>query len=457
MSIPSRTRVVARTQQPGNNPLQRSVVVHGGARDAYQLAIALSESGLLEALVTDLFWPADRRWAKWLNRLLPQSLVTLLHQRSTPKLLFSQVRLCAAAGLRSLLLDKIPRTPFSMRRSATRAADTALGRTAGELATQTGARLVSYSYFGFDAFSNFSGPGILFQAHPHPVTMRRILLEELRMHPECADSLQQEWELALPEEDFNHLVCEVEMASRFLAASSFTRNSLVEHGVPAESISVIPYGVDLDRFHPRAETIPRPPNAKLELLFVGRINQRKGVKYLLDALRLLNRDDVHLTICGRVVDSLELFRPFASQIDIRPSVSHHELVAAYQHADLFVFPSIAEGFGQVLLEALACGLPILSTTHTAAPDLIDDGIQGFIVEPRRPDLLAARIEWAIHHRAELTAMRPLARKRAEQFTWQRFRSGIVDAMKHSPANALGKEANALGEETNAMGKTAIAP
>ena len=71
---------------------------------------------------------------------------------------------------------------------------------------------------------------------------------------------------------------------------------------------------------------------------------------------------------------------------IRPSVSASELVEAYQDADLFVFPSIAEGFGQVLLEALACGLPILTTTHTAAPDIIRDGEHGFIIEPRRPDL-----------------------------------------------------------------------
>jgi len=110
---------------------------------------------------------------------------------------------------------------------------------------------------------------------------------------------------------------------------------------------------------------------------------------------------------------------------VRPSVSAEELVRAYQEADLFVFPSVAEGFGQVLLESLACGLPILSTTRTAAPDLIEDGVQGFIVEPRRPDLLAERVRWALTHRAELQAMSQAARQRAEEFTWQRFRSSVA--------------------------------
>ena len=134
-------------------------------------------------------------------------------------------------------------------------------------------------------------------------------------------------------------------------------------------------------------------------------------------------------MCGRVVDDLAIFRPFADRVTIRPDVSAAELSAAYQSADLFVFPSVAEGFGQVLLEALASGLPILSTTHTAAPDLIEQARQGFVVAPRRPDLLADRIEWALTHRAQLDAMRAEARALAEAFTWQRFRTGVVDAVR----------------------------
>ena len=93
----------------------------------------------------------------------------------------------------------------------------------------------------------------------------------------------------------------------------------------------------------------------------------------------------------------------------------------------------------MLLEALACGLPILSTHCTAAPDLIEDGVQGFIVEPRRPELLADRILWAANHRAELAAMAIAARKTAEQFTWQRFRAGVVQAV----GSFLAEEQSAL--------------
>lgn len=421
--------------QPGEAPLAfaaapRLILVQSGARDAYQVALALAEAGMLETLVTDLFWPADRAWARWIARSLPSRLQQLLRQRSEPRLPSSTVHLCAASGALTLLLDKLRRTPLSLRRSTMRYADAVLGRTAGEMANARSAGLLSYSYYGFDAFQRYNGRGLLFQLHPHPASMRRILSDELAAHPDCAASLEQEWELALPEQDFQHLVQETTMARSFLVASSFTRSTLVEHGTPYESIHVIPYGVDSTRFVPHSSRHGRAPG-KLRLLFVGRINQRKGIKYLLDALQLVGSEQVELTVCGRVVDDLELFRSFGDRVLIRPNVSAEELVAAYQAADLFVFPSVAEGFGQVLLEALACGLPILSTTHTAAPDLIENGRQGFIVEPRSAEQLAERICWALAHRAELFAMRSEARRLAEQFTWQRFREGVVHAVQQS--------------------------
>ena len=401
--------------------LCKAVVVHGGARDSYQLALALSEAGLLEELVTDLFWPAERTWARLLLKRLSPALRELILRRSIPGLPFREVRLCLLDGLRGILLDRIPGVPFEVKRRSNRAADATLGRTAGQRARQTGSGLVSYSYFGYDSFASYGKAAMLFQVHPHPLTIRRILREELVMHPECAASLEKEWELALPEEDFDHLVAETEMAVKFLAASSFTRASLIEHGARADDISVVPYGVDLQRFRPGG---PKRSDGRLHLLFVGRINQRKGIKYLLQALRHFSPGEVRLTVCGRVVDDLELFREFRDQVEVRPSVTEGELVSAYQQADLFVFPSVAEGFGQVLLEAMASGLPILSTTHTAAPDLIEDGREGFIVPPRRPDLLTQHIAWALVHRAELAEMGVAARSRAEFFTWQRFRSAV---------------------------------
>ncbi|MDE1175571.1 MAG: glycosyltransferase family 4 protein [Edaphobacter sp.] len=370
-----------------------------------------------------------------ISRLLPSAIHNKLLLRSNPGVTSARVIQRRMTGFGGLLLDKARFVPFSVRRWLTRRSDSQLGATAGRLARTTGTYLVSYSYYGFDGFRALGRSDMLFQLHPHPATIRRLLNEEMAAHPESADSLRMEWELSLPEHDFDHLVMETQMARSFIVASSFTRDSLIENGAVPSAIRVVPYGVDLLRFHPRTQS-PKPADGPLKLLFVGRINQRKGLRYLVEALQQLPHGMVELAICGRVLDSVEGLGNCSIPILIRPSISNEELVVAYQEADLFVLPSLAEGFGQVLLEALASGLPILSTTRTAAPDLIEDGAQGFIVEPQRSDLLADRITWAAEHRRELGAMGIAARKRAELFTWERFRTAAAAAVEDFMSEAV---------------------
>lgn len=430
---------------------QSVVVVHRGSRDAYQVAAALADHGMLETLYTDLYWPGDRAWAQRAQRALGRRAAALLAARHNSHVPGSLVRQMPVSGLASFGLDKFRLAPFSLRKRATRRTDALLGRRAGEHAAKHNAVLLAYSYYAADAFRYSQAPGMLFQVHPHPASVRRILAQERADHPECASSLDQEWELSLDPPDFDRLVSEPMLAAHCLAASSFTRRTLIENGIAPDDITVIPYGVDGRRFFPGESKGGRLTTGPLRLLFVGTLTQRKGIKYLLEALRLLRYQAIELTVCGRVVDDLSLFKTFAGHIRIRPNVSAAELVAAYQAADLFVFPSVAEGFAQVLLEALASGLPILSTTHTAAPDLIEEGEQGFVVEPRRPDLLAQRIEWALLHRRELRAMRAAARLRAEQFTHSRFRDGVVAAVR----SFISREASKFqSERANATARRA---
>jgi glycosyltransferase involved in cell wall biosynthesis len=420
----------------------RVVVAHRSARDNYEAARAVEEAGLLESLVTDLYWPADRLDRTGLDRLIPGAARNALSRRSNAGLPSAKTVSCGLSGLVSLAFEKAP-VPFPWRQRAVRWADATIGKHAGRLASRRDCALLSYSYYAHSAFSNYTGSRarILFQLHPHPESVRRILLQELADHPECAVSLAKEWEMSLPPADFERLVEETGMADRWIAASSFTRQTLTENGVPGEHIAVVPYGVDLNRFTPGKRSCETAHSQPLRLLFAGTINQRKGVAYLAQALRLFGRADVELRICGRVVDDLQLFEPFGSQVRITPLVSGEELIEAYREADVFVLPSVAEGFGHVLLESLACGTPVLSTTSTAAPDLIDDGEQGFVVPPRDGGALADRLEWCLRHRGRLAQMRKNSRERAERFSWERFRSGIASVLTNTALDNSGQNGN----------------
>ncbi len=403
----------------------KAVTVHRGSRDGYQVARALSEAGLLETLVTDLYWPADRPWARKAGEIVPGSLRAALNCRRSEGLPSGAVESCWLTGMAAYLAYERHWLSFDGAREAVRRCDRTLGRRAGRIARDRNAAVLAYSYYGHPAFSCDGGaqPRILFQLHPHPTAVRSILQRERRLHPDCAVSLDKEWELALPEADYLQLANEAGMAHHLIAASDFTKRTLVDRGIAAERIAVVPYGIDSGRYACGRRV--RGAREPLRLLFIGTIAQRKGIKYLLQALELLPRDAVELTVCGRAVDDLELFRKSPARIRLLPSVSAEGLLEAYRNADVFVFPSLAEGFAHVILEALASGLPVIATTRTAAPDLIRHGKEGFIIDPGSAPQLAAHIEEFLRRPEILAPMRAAARRRAEHFTWQLFRREIV--------------------------------
>jgi glycosyltransferase involved in cell wall biosynthesis len=160
-------------------------------------------------------------------------------------------------------------------------------------------------------------------------------------------------------------------------------------------------------------------------LFVGSLGQRKGLSYLFSATRAL-RGAVELTVIGT--------RPLAAcpaldreLRDLRwiPSCSHREVLAEMAAHDVFVFPSLFEGFGLVLLEAMAMGLPIVTTPHTAGPDLITDGVEGFIVPIRSADAIAGRLD-LLRRNPDLRAdMAERARLRAREFTWDQYGESLA--------------------------------
>ena len=147
---------------------------------------------------------------------------------------------------------------------------------------------------------------------------------------------------------------------------------------------------------------------------------------MFDAIDSLTAGSVDLTICGRSAGPVSGRE--STRARLRRFVSSEELLHEYQSADVFVFPSLLEGFGHVLLEAMACGLPVISTTRTAAPDLVRQGQEGFVIPPGNARELARCLEFFISNPENTRTMGRAARVRAEEFTWTKFRRGIVEAV-----------------------------
>jgi glycosyltransferase involved in cell wall biosynthesis len=207
-------------------------------------------------------------------------------------------------------------------------------------------------------------------------------------------------------------------------ASSFTERSLLDIGVPRSKITVIPYGAPIEYFQ------PHPKQDKLfRVMFAGQVGTRKGVHYLLQAWQELSLPEAELLLVGVNQMPNDWLSKYRDRVRLTGSVPHSSLNAYYSSANVFVFPSLVEGFGLVLLEAMACGIPIITTPNTGGPDIIIDGIEGFIIPIRDVEALKVKIAWCYSHPQELAKMGIAARKKAEQLTWERYRQKLAMIIK----------------------------
>jgi len=172
--------------------------------------------------------------------------------------------------------------------------------------------------------------------------------------------------------------------------SSIALRSFVQMGVPAAKLHLIPYGVRLDAFHPTAA----PDPDTFEVLFAGAAGLRKGVPYLLEAFANLQHSRKTLRIAGGLQPDLRdiLSRLPTANVEFLGPVPRERLVDLMSRSHALVLPSIEDGFGLVLSEAMACGCPPIASTHTGGEDLFTDGVEGFLVPIRDPAAIAQRLQ-----------------------------------------------------------------
>ncbi len=213
------------------------------------------------------------------------------------------------------------------------------------------------------------------------------------------------------------LLAELPRADFHVAQSAFAERSLIDYGVEPGRIFRMPLGVDTARFRPADG--PRKPGS-FRAFFAGQMSVRKGVHHLLAAWRAAALHDAELVFAGAPRDRYiaELVGRSDPTIRYLGFVPHARLHEAYQAADVFVFPSLAEGGVYVIYEALAAGLPCIVSAN--AGSAVRDGIEGFVVPVGDVEVLAARLSQLAGDEVLRQRMAKAARTRAEQFAWPAF-------------------------------------
>lgn len=195
-------------------------------------------------------------------------------------------------------------------------------------------------------------------------------------------------------------------------------------------VQVMPNGLDL----PSEAT---PPSRERELLFVGRLVQRKGIEHLIRALPAI--PGARLTIVGEGADRPRL-EALASGLPVSfvGFKAQPELNEYYRRATLLVLPSLfGEGLPNAVLEAMACGRPVVITRIAGAVDIVQDGINGRLVEPGNPDALAAAIRSLLEAPTSLDMMGVAARETAGQYTWDALMPKLERALSATICSRTG--------------------
>ena len=265
-----------------------------------------------------------------------------------------------------------------------------LAVTAGAVAVEHGGLLVAAHAAALEALVATAGtmPRVLNYPSVHHAKRHRVLQAEREKYPDLEPSFP---DYAYPPDLVRRFDRECAEADAIFVGSTFARDSFVEEGIDPVRLSVIPYGVDSTLFTPEPEGTPATAPLRFNILYVGQIGQAKGIRYLLDAYRSVRRAEMSLTLVGQFVGDRRVWDDERGLFRHIPHVARRDLPPIYRAASVMVFPTLFEGMGMVVLEAMACGVPVV-VTRCGPDQVVRDEVDGIVVPPGDTDALAGAIE-----------------------------------------------------------------
>lgn len=224
---------------------------------------------------------------------------------------------------------------------------------------------------------------------------------------------------------------ELDLADVIVTASTLQRELLIAGGTLASKIHAVPLWVDSTFWHPPAKH--RSHNSGLKVLFAGAGSLAKGLPYLLTAVASF-KSGIELTIVGSLSQEMvPLLERHHINAKVVPFASKSRLREYYWSHDLLVMPSLGDSFGFVILEAMACGLPVICTTHCGAPVPCDR----WRIAVRSSSAIQERLQFYLDHRDHLSIDGKMARDFSMQHSPEHYRSAIRRVYQQLLSPAVG--------------------
>lgn len=382
-------------------------VLQAGARMHYAVPVLLARAGALAAFYTDLH--SSHRPLQFLNALWPKS----AQPKNLKRLLGRQL----PADLQRRLVRDQPLASLSWARGPRREA-LVLARACSEGFGGANALYTNFINNDLDAVRQAKDLG-LHVVHELIIgaDVGRILLEERRSYPGIEAEGEPE---TVVEAGIERDLQKWNISDQILVPSEYCRESSIALGCDPSKISLVPYGIPEHWF----ELVPDPEPGRI--LFVGQVGLRKGNHVLAEACRLLQRRGMALECRVAGPLQVDVSHPLFAGPTYLNQVPRSQIREEFRRADLFVLPTLADSFGLVHLEAMACGVPVITTPNCGS--VVRDGMDGFIVPIRDAVALADRLQQLLDDRPLRQCLGINARARAREFTWARYSERLLSAI-----------------------------
>jgi glycosyltransferase involved in cell wall biosynthesis len=233
----------------------------------------------------------------------------------------------------------------------------------------------------------------------------------------------------VPEAYFWRREQEWAIADLVMVNSEWSKQALIRQGVPEHKLVVVPLAFEAR--NSRLSTLVTRPAAgtssrlstfdsrrKLRVLFLGQVILRKGIQYLIEAAKLLKDESIHFDVVGPIGISEEALESAPSNITFHGSVTRDRTQEFYERADIFVLPTLSDGFALTQLEAMAYGLPVIATPNCG--EVVTDGVDGLIVPASDSSALAEAFQLLIQDPEKLRSMSDATKAKVEQFSLARL-------------------------------------
>jgi glycosyltransferase involved in cell wall biosynthesis len=212
---------------------------------------------------------------------------------------------------------------------------------------------------------------------------------------------------------------EYAMADYIRVVSKFAYDSFLKQGIDRNKLILLPSGVSIKDFKPDPGVIEKRCSRimrgeKLRVLYVGAVSFQKGIFDMAFIIKNVPEGTFQFTLVGSVVREAKNFLvKHKRAIRFIPKQPQANLPEIYAESDIFLYPTIQDGYSYVLAQAQASALPVLTTTNCQGPDVVFDGRNGWVLNPRDPGQFTERLMWCDSHRKELARM--------VQYTYKNFK------------------------------------